>query len=142
MKVILLMELFIISKNTESNTKLTIYDNKDKKIGSLLYEINENGNSLEYDFDNQKEKHHILYSSKYIDYKEKKSYTNNKKISFNIMQDKKSIINGDIKIDSIMKSDAKITEDVSNSVLSSTLTDEQRNKFESIKDTIRERLER
>lgn len=132
----------ITSKNTESNTKLTIYDNKDKKIGSLLYEINENGNSLEYDFDNQKEKHHILYSSKYIDYKEKKSYTNNKKISFNIMQDKKSIINGDIKIDSIMKSDAKITEDVSNSVLSSTLTDEQRNKFESIKDTIRERLER
>ena len=58
------------------------------------------------------------------------------------MQDKKSIINGDIKIDSVMKNDANITEDVSNAILSSALTAEQKNKFESIENTIKERLER
>lgn len=132
----------IASQFTTTGTKLEIYNETDENVGSLVFDKNDQGNSLEYDFNNNEDKQHISFISKYENYKKNKSYTKHQNLLINIMKNKKSILNGEVKIESVMDNNASINEDISNAVLSSTLNEETKALFNNFNTSLKERLER
>ena len=111
------------------------------EIGYLQVEKNNHGLSFTYSFDNGTLKHEFIYSSK-ITKDDNKAIINNKKLSFKVVENKVSKVNGDIQLDLQIDKGAKIEADVSSAVLESSLTDEVKKLRDNQKDAIRAKLER
>ena len=125
----------------ENNISAKIYDSKSKNIGELKVEKTGINRTFDFVFDNGEKKWDIVYYSKYSKIKNG-SYTNEKKASFKYVLNKESKLNGDVTITTKVSKDVKIEEDVSNAILESKLTDEQKNLFDTKKDKVKERFER
>ena len=135
----------IYKMNITDNNKIfecKIYDSKDKEIGELKVEKNDNSIYYSFNFDDTKKKYDIIYSSKYSNFKENNSFNNEKKISFKYIKNKVSILSGTVTMNSEVNKQTKIEEELSDVVLKSTLTEEETNKYETRKDKLKERLKK
>ena len=135
--------LYDIEANMKKNhMEFIINDAKGNKIGEALIEKDSNGANYTYNFDNKKERYDITYSSKFTDVKKNKSYTNEKKLSFKIIKDNISQLNGDINLIINVTRDVAILEDTQDAVLSSSLTEEQKNLYSNLKENTKTILEK
>lgn len=119
-----------------------IFDSKANDIGSLKLSNDNTGIDFNYSFDNGKDKREIIYSSKYDNVNNKHSYTNNKKLDLKIIDDNVSRVSGSIEANINVSDDVSIMEDVSNSVLYSTLSDEVKEKLDNSRERIKLRMEK
>lgn len=127
---------------TFSNKKITL-DIKNavgKKVGSLVYQKDENTTSVICNVELEKMKYDINYSSKYKDVK-KDSYSNEKNLQIKITDNLVSKIEGDYTLEYTVTNKANIEEDISTAVLKSTLTEEENNKLDNLYDIVKTRLE-
>ena len=144
--------LFYYSENNEieyrakcsfDNKKINIlvYDKFRNEIGSIKVEKDKKNFMFTMTLELENDKYDITYYSKNTDIK-KNSYTRTDNLTFKIMDDMVIKIQGEITAESKISSTAKIMEDVSESILRSTLTDEESNKLKENRDKIKLRLEK
>ena len=119
-----------------------IKDSTDKEIGVFKVEKSDISTYYTFNFDDGTKKYDIIYSSKYNDVKDNKSFVNDKELSFKYIENKVSILSGTIKFNAKANTDVKIDEDVSEAVLVSTLSEDQKNKYYTKIDRVKERLKR
>ena len=119
-----------------------INDSYGNKIGELKLEKDNNNKMLDFTFDNGEEKIDIVYYSKYIDIEKDNGFTKENKLSFKHVVNKESRLNGDITLTSKVLKKVKIDEDISNSILDSKLSEEEKNKIKNKKDNLLSRLKR
>ena len=119
-----------------------IKDSTNKELGIFKIEKNDNSVYYTFNFDDKKTKYDIIYSSKFNKVKANKSYTNEKKLSFKHIENKVSIMSGTITLTSEITNKAKIAEDTSEAVLSSTLSEEQKDKYKNKQTRLEERLKK
>ena len=72
---------------------------------------------------------------------ENNSYKREDVLSFKIMDDMITILQGNVEVNSNITGSAKIEEDVSSSVLRSTLSEEESSGLDTLRDKIKNRLE-
>ena len=119
-----------------------INDSTNNEIGTIKIEKNDTGKYFTFNFDDGEKKYDVIYSSKSADLKEHKSYTNEKQLSFKYLNNKVSVLSGEVTLKSKISSKAKIDESVTDAVLSSTLNDETKNKYDNKLENIKERLKK
>ena len=137
--------IYTINYNSKDETdELIINNSANEKIGDMKINNNKDQGNFYYDFnfDDGNLKYDIIYSSKYSDFKKNKSYNNEKKLSFKFIDNKVSILSGTITVDSKVNKNVKISEDISNAVLYSTLSEEEKNKYKNKLESINNRLRR
>ena len=125
----------------ENSINVNIKNSYGEKIGELKIEKEEDTETINYSFDNKEKKVEIIYSNKETEKKENKSYSYLRQLSFKRIENNKSTINGDITVTTEVRNQAKIEEDVSNALLSSKITEEQKELMKNKKETIKNRLE-
>ena len=81
-------------------------------------------------------KYDFIYTSKF------NSKSIDKKCSFKIVKNKVSRLNGTVSFFTNYNKNTRIDEEIKDSVLYSTLKDEEKDSLERLKDIVRERLER
>ena len=119
-----------------------ISDSASKEVGTIKLEKNDFGTYFTLNFDDKETKYDIIYSSKNTNVKDNKSFNNEKKLSFKYLTKKVSILSGEVTLNSEVSNKSTIEEDVTESVLSSTLSDETKNKFTNRTEKLRERLKK
>ena len=135
--------IYSVDVNATTNLlECKIKDNSNKNIGAIKVEKYPDSGYYTFNFDDGKKKYDIIYSSKYSDYKKNKSFTNEKKLSFKYLNNKVSVLSGEVILTSKASKTAKIAEEVDKSVLYSTLSDEEKNKFDTRIDKLEERLKK
>ena len=119
-----------------------IKDSSNNNLG--IFKIEKNLDSIYYtfNFDDDKTKYDVIYSSKFNNIKDNKYYKNEKKLSFKHIENKVSIMSGTVTLNIEAKNKAKIDEDTSEAVLSSTLSEETKEKYDTKKDRVKERLKK
>lgn len=132
---------FIIEcKFNENKYEFRIKDSVEKEFGSLKLEFDSKSKSINFIFEEDSVKLDLLYVSKNIGKESKNNYTNEQKLTFKYAENKISKYDGDVIITSKVSREAVINEDISNAVLKSTLTDQQKevlnNKFLTVKERI------
>lgn len=127
---------------SSGHMEVIIQDHNSQQIGSLKYEKETNSISLDYDFDYKNKKNQFVFSSKYQNIERGKSHQNHTEIIFNQMDNNVVIMNGEIFVDMDVQSEAKLEEDLSDSVLTASLTDEKKHQFETVVDRVKARLEK
>lgn len=132
----------IDSSMKKNNIEFIINDANLNKLGEIKIERDSTGSNYIFNFDDENMKYDFVYSSKFSNVKKNTSYTNEKKLSFKVVKNKVSQLNGDIVLTTNVSKDVAIVEDASDAVLSSTLTEEQNKKLDNLKESIKERLEK
>ena len=117
-------KLSIINSNNKSIIK--ILNSKEKNIGEISIEINKNSEELLVEIKDNNITIDIDYEKKLKNIKKNKSYDVSTYVSIKAMADNSNILNGIIKIDSKVSNEVKISEDVSNSVLESSISKDQK----------------
>ena len=126
----------------ENKVLMEIMDSNSKKLGEFKFEKDDNNFDFDYSFDSGNKKYDFVFSSKFSNYKRGVGYENSQNLSFKIIIDKKSRLSGTIGIDTKVNNKVSIDEDISSAVLSSKLSDEQKQKIKNYGNSIIERLER
>ena len=123
-----------------NSSDITIYDTKDKKIGTLNLSKEKNKKNIKASINIDDTKIVAAIDNENTNIKKKKSYSNKTKLSINATNNKESLIDLKIDIISAYSNDAKINEDVSKSILASSLTTSEKellnNKPTSILETL------
>ncbi len=127
--------------STDKKIDVLVYNRSNEEIGTIKGEKDKNSLSLILTLDLGDKNYDISYSSKNKDLKNK-SYTREDLLTFKIMDEKIVKIQGNVECISKITNKVKIMEDTSSSELRSTLTDEDNNKIDTIKDRVKERLEK
>lgn len=119
-----------------------IYDTSSKEIGEMLLEKKNHNIVINYNFDNSIDKINFKYSSMYDKVKNKKSYTNKRKLDIKYLVNKESKIEGSIELISKVENKADIDVDVKGAILYAKLSDEKKNLIKNKREDIKTRLER
>lgn len=127
---------------SSGSMEVFIQDHNNQQIGTLKYDKEANGISLDYDFDYNNKKNQFVFSSKYQNIEKGKSHQNHTEIIFKQMDNNVVVIGGEMFVDINIQSNAKMEEDLSNSVLAASLTDEKKHQFETVADRVKARLEK
>ena len=126
---------------TKKEIKMDFYNSNNKSIGNIKLNKDQNNILLIISIEFENSNYDITYSKKYKNYKKNKSYEIETNTMLNIFENNESVINGEIKMRNIIDNDTNIDIDVSKSILMSQLNDEQKNKYNILYDSIKERLE-
>ncbi len=126
----------------ENSYDFQIQDALGNSIGEARFEKDKLSRTFNYSFDYENKKYDLIFSSKYTDVKNKKAWKNTKKMSFKFVEDKKNELSGDIVIQMNAENIAKIEEDVSMATLASHLGDEEKQKIDTLWDSIKSRMEK
>ena len=124
------------------NVDMSIKNSSEQEVGELKIDKHDNDIYYSFNLDDDDKKYDIVYSSKYRKFKANKSYENERKLSFKYAENKISILNGNITLNSKVNSSVKIEEDLSSSALASTLSQEVKDKVDNKLDTVIERLKK
>ena len=124
------------------NVDMSIKNSSEQELGELKIDKHDNDVYYSFNLDDEDKKYDIIYSSKYRKFKVNKSYENERKLSFKYTDNKVSILNGNITLNSKVNSSVKIDEDLSSSALSSTLSQEVKDKVDNKLDKVIERLKK
>ena len=119
-----------------------IQDIYGKDLGELKVEKKKHLETIHYVFQDGKKDHEIVFSSKYEHYKKNKSYDNIRSLSFNITEDGVEHLNGEMTLTMKATNKANIEEDVSNAMLESKLTEEEKEKVHKEWSRVWERLKK
>ena len=131
--------------NTSFSDKEILVDIKnpsDDSLGEIRVNRDHYDTTINFSFDDKSQKYDFIYSSKYSSIKKNKSYHNDKKLSFKIVKNKISHLNGNIHFQTKVKNTGKVNEDVSSAILSSKLTEEEKELLKNKKKQVLERLEK
>lgn len=108
--------------------QLQIQDINGKELGELKVEKKGHLKTIHYLFEDNNKEQEIVFSSKYEHYKKNVSYDNVKKLSFNFSENGINHLSGEMMLTIKAKAKANIEEDVSNAMLESKLSDDEKNK--------------
>ena len=128
-------------ESTSKKLDILVYDHFNKEVGTIKGEKDKNNLLFTMTLDTEHHRYDVQYSAKNKDLKNKE-YTREDNLTFKIMHDKVVSLEGTVVMNTMVRGSTKIDEDVSSSVLKSTLTDEENNKMDKLRDTIKERLEK
>ena len=132
------------SAEYDSNSKkgiVNIFDKSLKSIGTISLDKDVNNFMFTLTLDLEKDKYDISYSRKYMDFVKNKSYQREDFLTLKIMRNMVNEISGNVKISSNVRAGGKNLEDSSLAVLEMTLTEDEKQKFETVGDRVRKRLE-
>lgn len=119
-----------------------IVDSKSNDIGYLKLNRDNTGIDFNYSLDSAKSKEEIIYSSKTVDTNKNHSYTNTRKLSLKFVDNNVTRLSGTIDFSTNVTDEVSIMEDVSNSVLYSTLKEDVKEKFDNRNQLFKERMEK
>ena len=126
--------------STSKRMTILVYDQFNNQIGTIKGEKDKNSLMLMMTLDLDKKKYDVTYTMKNKDL-ENNSYKREDVLSFKIMDDMITILQGNVEVNSNITGSAKIEEDVSSSVLRSTLSEEESSGLDTLRDKIKNRLE-
>lgn len=121
--------------------EIKIYDELNNNLGEFSLEFAKKRTNFIFNFDDGKKKMDVIYTSKYLKSSGKED-TNDTSITFKFLENKVSKLSGDIHVVTEISNNVKIDEDISNAILKTTLTDEQKKSLDSRRDIVKDRLER
>lgn len=127
---------------SNGHMEVVFKDSNEKQIGSLKYEKEDDGLFIDFDYDYKNRKNQFVFSSKYQKVERGKSHQNHTEIMVKQLENNIGLFDGEIMIDFDVQSDAKLEEDLSESVLEASLTDEKKHQFETVFDRVKARLEK
>lgn len=128
-------------QSDKDHMNITVTDEYGKDAGSIKIEKDEENLSVLVTLALDEDKYDYSYQVKYRDYQENQ-YTREDEVHFKVLQDKVTQLQGDLVFHTDVMKDAKIDEDLSSSVLRSTLKDEEKEQLDHLRDKIKERLEK
>lgn len=128
--------------NSEDSFLLKISDSKNDSVGELRIDLQDKDRMIHFSFDDQSKRCNVEYSSKYTNYKKNKEYHNEKVLSLDYVDNGNSYLDGTVTILTDVSLDTKMEEDFSSAILSSKLTETEKEVLKTKKDTIKKRLER
>lgn len=132
----------IVLEFKQDEIRAKIKDDTKKKVGELKFDKNNYNTTINYTFNNDKEKIDLIYSSKYSKVKKNQSYNNKKNLSFKYVVDKETRISGEIDINLDISNKVSIITDISEAKLKSNMTKEEKDKISNLYNDIKDRLER
>lgn len=118
-----------------------IKDSSLEKIGSFKIDSGLRMETFSFLSERGNKKIDFNYTSKYVE-SDEYDLVNDKKIVFKIIENKMQKYNGEVHIVTSYSKDSEINEDISNVVLESSLSKEQKDIFSNKKTRVMERLER
>ena len=127
-------------RSSDKRVDIIVSDLKDD-VGSIKLEKDRSNLMFTLTLHLEDKKYDVVYSYKYKDYVRKKSYVREDTLAFKFMDQMVVMMNGDVKAISKVSKGAKISEDISTSILKSTLSEEENNQLENLKDSVKERLQ-
>ena len=128
-------------ESTNKKTNILVYDDTNNEVGTIKLEKDENSLMFTMTLDLETKKYDVSYSMKNKDL-EKNKYNREDYLSFKVINDKVTKIEGNIELNSKISKDVKINEDTTSSVLRSSLKTEDEEKLQKLHETIEARLEK
>lgn len=128
-------------ESTSKKLDITVFDRFYKEIGTIKGEKDKNNLLFTMTLELDGEKYDVNFSSKHKDLKEN-TYTREDALIFKISNQKVVRAEGNLLLVSEIRGTTKIDEDVSSSVLESTLTEEEKTQMDNLQNKIKERLEK
>ena len=132
----------IVLSKTKDSIGGTISDSKDKQLGTFKLSKDNTGIDFSLLFDEGDNKGDILYSSKFTDVVPKKSFTNEKTLSYKIIENNVNMINLQFNSKGVYVTDFMIDEDINNTVIKATLSEEVINSLNNKMNNVIERLKK
>ena len=131
----------IIYTGKDNDMTFKLLTSTDEEIGKIDISLKDTSTKIEYTAKSESGTQSASYTSTLIDIKKNNSYSEKIEISYRQATPESEILNFNLTLDSKVSSKVKIEEDVSNSILSSTLTDEDKEKFTNVLSDIILKLE-
>ena len=127
-------------KSTSKKIDILVYNQYNEEVGTIKGEKDSSNLLLTMTLELDDDKYDVSYSSKNKDLKNHE-YTREDILTFKILNQMVTKLQGTIQVNSIIKGSVKTEEDVSSSVLRSSLTEEESNGIDHLKENIKNRLE-
>ena len=131
----------IIYTGKDNDMTFKILTSTDEEIGKIDISLKDTSTKIEYTAKSESGTQSASYTSTLSDIKKNDSYSEKIEISYHEATYESEILNFNLTLDSTVSSKVKIEEDVSNSILSSTLTDEDKEKLTNVLSNIILKLE-
>jgi len=132
----------VLLELTKDEIKGKIRNSENKNIGEFKLDKNNYDTTINYTFNDNKEKIDLIYSSKYSKVKKNEGFINKKNLSFKHIVNKETKLSGEIDVKLEVKNKFSIIADVSNAKLKSNVTEEEKEKIDNLYENIKNRLER
>ena len=120
---------------------IKVYDKYQKNKGSIKLNRDKNNVLFNVSLNLDNKNYDIVYSNKYKNYKENKSYEIESNLSLRILENNQVKLASETSNKTNVSKNTDIQETTENSIFKSKLTEEQKNKFDSIYDNVKRRLE-
>ena len=114
---------------------IDLFDNSNNSIGEIKLEKSNNTLNFLFDMDSNNNSYEYHFVSKF------NNNTNNITISIKNIHDNVSVLSGNVEIETKLLSSDKIDEDTSTSILYSTLSDEDKNRYTNIYNYVIDKME-
>ena len=131
----------IIYTGKDNDMTFKLLTSTDEEIGKIDISLKDTSTKIEYTAKSESGTQSASYTSTLSDIKKNDSYSEKIEISYRQATPESEILNFNLTLDSKVSSKVKIEEDVSNSILSSTLTEEDKEKFTNVLSDIILKLE-
>ena len=126
---------------TKNEISIDVYDYHQIEVGNIKINKDINSTMMNISLNLEKSSYDVVYSKKYKDYDNKKSYNIEQDISLIIINNGEKRLSGDIKATNKVEKIEKIDVNVDNAILMSKLSPEQKEKYDNLYETIKRRLE-
>lgn len=126
---------------TNKTIDVKVYDKYQKNKGSIKLNRDKNNVLFNVSLNLDNKNYDIIYSNKYKNYKENKSYEIESNLSLRILENNQVKLASETSNKTNVSKNTDIQETTENSIFTSKLTEEQKNKFDSIYDNVKRRLE-
>ena len=126
---------------SKNEISINVYDYHQIDAGNIKVNKDINSTMVNISLNLEKSNYDIVYSKKYKDYEENKSYNIEQDLSLKIINNGEIRLNGEIKANTKVEKNVTIDVDVDKAVLMSKLSDEQKEKFDNLYENVKRRLE-
>ena len=126
---------------TTKETTIDVFDYHNIDVGSIKINKDMNNTIMNVSLNLEKSSYDIVFSKKYKDFKNKRSYNIEQELTLKIVDENVVKLNGNIKSTKKVEKDSTIDNVVDKSILMSKLTEEQKEKYDNLYDNVKRRLE-
>ena len=128
--------------SSQKMIEILVFNSKNEPVGSIKVEKSSNSLTANINLNLEKKSIDLSYSKIFKKYQKNKSYLRENNLSIKIMNEDTIILNGTIHLDVEVEKKFTINEDIESSILMSTISSDQEERFNSLYDNIKTRLER